>query len=88
MGNYQCTVTVNGSDIFSNRAYLGLEGLPFFSDEPEDMEVTAGTPFNLTCRAQGPPEPVHVMWLQDSVPLNVLGDPLSQTPSVLAVRGE
>ncbi|XP_015282747.1 PREDICTED: tyrosine-protein kinase receptor UFO [Gekko japonicus] len=87
MGNYQCAVTVNGSDVFSDSAYLGLEGLPFFADEPEDMEVTAGTPFNLTCGAQGPPEPVQVIWLQDSVPLNSLGDPLSRTPSVLAVRG-
>uniref|UniRef100_A0ACB8FT88 Uncharacterized protein n=1 Tax=Sphaerodactylus townsendi TaxID=933632 RepID=A0ACB8FT88_9SAUR len=69
-------------------AYLGLEGLPFFADEPQDLEVTAGTPFNLTCGAQGPPDPVQVIWLQDSIPLNLLGDPLSRTPSALAVRGE
>ncbi|XP_060113558.1 tyrosine-protein kinase receptor UFO [Heteronotia binoei] len=87
MGNYQCAVSVNGSDVLSGGAYLGLAGLPFFAEEPEDMEVTAETPFNLTCGAQGPPEPVRVMWLQDSVPLNSLSDPLSQSPSVLAVKG-
>ncbi|XP_077192718.1 tyrosine-protein kinase receptor UFO isoform X2 [Paroedura picta] len=87
MGHYQCVVLVNGSDVLSDRAYLALEGLPFFAEEPEDMEVMAGTHFNLTCEAQGPPEPVQVIWLQDGVPLNSLGDPLSQTPSGLAVRG-
>ncbi|ETE57024.1 Tyrosine-protein kinase receptor UFO, partial [Ophiophagus hannah] len=63
-------------------------GLPFFSEEPQDLEVTAGTLFNLSCGAQGPPEPVLVIWLQDSVPLNSLADLLAETPSVLGVRGE
>ncbi|KAL7980992.1 hypothetical protein Chor_005226 [Crotalus horridus] len=87
MGNYQCVAWVNGSEIVSEGAYLKLEGLPLFSEEPQDLEITADTPFNLSCRAQGPPEPVLVIWLQDSVPLNSLADPLAQTPSVLGVRG-
>ncbi|KAM6427859.1 tyrosine-protein kinase receptor UFO isoform 1-T1 [Liasis olivaceus] len=87
MGNYQCVASVNGSEIFSDEAHLQLEGLPFFSNEPQDLEVTADTPFNLSCGAQGPPEPVLVIWLQDSIPLNSLGDPLAQTPSVLRVKG-
>lgn len=44
-------------------------GLPYFLEEPEDRTVAANTPFNLSCRAQGPPEPVDLLWLQDAVPL-------------------
>ncbi|XP_062995786.1 tyrosine-protein kinase receptor UFO isoform X2 [Elgaria multicarinata webbii] len=87
MGNYQCAALVNGSEIFSDEAYLQLEGLPFFTEEPQDREVTANTPFNLSCWAHGPPEPVLVIWLQDSIPLNSLAEPLARTPSVLVVRG-
>ncbi|XP_013926611.1 PREDICTED: tyrosine-protein kinase receptor UFO-like [Thamnophis sirtalis] len=87
MGNYQCVASVNGSKLVSEDAYLQLEGLPFFSEEPQDLEITAGAAFNLSCAAQGPPEPVLVIWLQDSVPLNSLADPLAETPSVLRVRG-
>lgn len=63
-------------------------GLPFFSEEPQDLEVAADTPFNLSCSAQGPPEPVRVIWLQDGAPLNSLVDPMAQAPSMLAVSGE
>lgn len=44
-------------------------GLPYFLEEPEDRTVVANTPFNLSCRAQGPPEPVDLLWLQDAVSL-------------------
>lgn len=44
-------------------------GLPYFLEEPEDRTVAANTPFNLSCQAQGPPEPVDLLWLQDAVPL-------------------
>uniref|UniRef100_A0A6J0V2Y2 receptor protein-tyrosine kinase n=1 Tax=Pogona vitticeps TaxID=103695 RepID=A0A6J0V2Y2_9SAUR len=87
MGSYQCVTWMNGSEIFSEEAYLQLEGLPLFAEEPEDLDLPAGSPFNLTCRAQGPPEPVLVIWLQDSAPLNSLADPLARTPSVLTVKG-
>ncbi|XP_053253776.1 tyrosine-protein kinase receptor UFO isoform X1 [Podarcis raffonei] len=87
MGNYQCAASVNGSEVLSDEAYLNLEGLPFFTEEPQDLEVTVNTPFNLSCRAQGPPEPVRVIWLQDSAPLNSLNDPQARTPSTLALRG-
>ncbi|XP_061452626.1 tyrosine-protein kinase receptor UFO isoform X2 [Rhineura floridana] len=87
MGNYQCAALVNGSEVLSDEAYLQLEGLPFFTEEPQDLEVTANTPFHLSCSAQGPPEPVRVIWLQDSAPLNSLYDPLARTPSMLSVRG-
>ncbi|XP_030402522.1 tyrosine-protein kinase receptor UFO-like [Gopherus evgoodei] len=86
-GSYQCVMWVNGEEVLSDAAHLGLEGLPFFSEEPQDLEVAADTPFNLSCSAQGPPEPVRVIWLQDGAPLNSLVDPLAQVPSTLAVNG-
>lgn len=87
MGIYQCAALVNGSDLLSEEAHLKLEGLPFFTEQPQDTEITANTPFNLSCVARGPPEPVRVIWLQDGAPLNDLDDPLAQTPSVLVLRG-
>ncbi|CAM4618338.1 LOW QUALITY PROTEIN: tyrosine-protein kinase receptor UFO [Lepidochelys kempii] len=86
-GSYQCAMWVNGEEVLSDTAHLGLEGLPFFSEEPQDLEVAADTPFNLSCSAQGPPEPVRVIWLQDGAPLNSLVDPMAQAPSMLAVSG-
>uniref|UniRef100_A0A8C5K804 Tyrosine-protein kinase receptor UFO n=1 Tax=Jaculus jaculus TaxID=51337 RepID=A0A8C5K804_JACJA len=68
-GQYQCAVDLSGRTFLSQPGYVGLEGLPYFLEEPEDRTVTANTPFNLSCRAQGPPEPVGLLWLQDAVPL-------------------
>ncbi|XP_067412760.1 tyrosine-protein kinase receptor UFO [Emydura macquarii macquarii] len=86
-GSYQCAVWVNGVEVLSDKAHLELEGLPFFSEEPQDLEVAADTPFNLSCSAQGPPEPVRVIWLQDGAPLNSLVDPMAWVPSTLALSG-
>ncbi|CAM4614525.1 unnamed protein product [Lepidochelys kempii] len=74
-GSYQCAMWVNGEEVLSDTAHLGLEGLPFFSEEPQDLEVAADTPFNLSCSAQGPPEPVRVIWLQDGAPPQLPGGP-------------
>ncbi|XP_037675805.1 tyrosine-protein kinase receptor UFO isoform X2 [Choloepus didactylus] len=68
-GRYQCMVFLEGGTFLSQPGYVGLEGLPYFLEEPEDRAVTADTPFNLSCRAQGPPEPVNLLWLQDAAPL-------------------
>nr|XP_020018140.1 tyrosine-protein kinase receptor UFO isoform X5 [Castor canadensis] len=68
-GQYQCAVVLRGQTFLSQPGYVGLEGLPYFLEEPEDRTVTANTPFNLSCQAQGPPEPVNLLWLQDAVPL-------------------
>ncbi|XP_021556458.1 tyrosine-protein kinase receptor UFO isoform X2 [Neomonachus schauinslandi] len=68
-GRYQCAVVLGGKTFISQPGYVGLEGLPYFLEEPEDRTVAANTPFNLSCRAQGPPEPVDLFWLQDAVPL-------------------
>ncbi|XP_076987881.1 tyrosine-protein kinase receptor UFO isoform X3 [Tamandua tetradactyla] len=68
-GRYQCMVVLEGGAFLSRPGYVGLEGLPYFLEEPEDRAVAADTPFNLTCRAQGPPEPVDLLWLQDAAPV-------------------
>ncbi|XP_006540056.1 tyrosine-protein kinase receptor UFO isoform X4 [Mus musculus] len=68
-GEYQCMVHLEGRTFVSQPGFVGLEGLPYFLEEPEDKAVPANTPFNLSCQAQGPPEPVTLLWLQDAVPL-------------------
>ncbi|XP_021513173.1 tyrosine-protein kinase receptor UFO isoform X2 [Meriones unguiculatus] len=68
-GKYQCVVFLEGRTFLSQPGFVGLEGLPYFLEEPEDKAVSANTLFNLSCQAQGPPEPVDLLWLQDAVPL-------------------
>nr|XP_033812204.1 tyrosine-protein kinase receptor UFO isoform X2 [Geotrypetes seraphini] len=86
-GSYQCSVFVKGEEILSQEGNLKLEGLPIFLEEPQDLHVLANLPFNFSCTAQGPPEPVRVVWLQDGMPLNSLMDPLAEAPSTLTVNG-
>ncbi|XP_036051817.1 tyrosine-protein kinase receptor UFO isoform X2 [Onychomys torridus] len=78
-GEYQCMVYLEGRTFLSQPGYVGLEGLPYFLEEPEDKAVPANTPFNLSCQAQGPPEPVNLLWLQDAVPLVPIIGHSSQT---------
>ncbi|XP_060028304.1 tyrosine-protein kinase receptor UFO [Erinaceus europaeus] len=68
-GWYQCAVVLGGKTFVSQPGYVGLEGLPYFLEEPEDRMVVANTPFNLSCQAQGPPEPVDLHWFQDAMHL-------------------
>ncbi|XP_047650140.1 tyrosine-protein kinase receptor UFO isoform X1 [Phacochoerus africanus] len=77
-GWYQCAVVLEGKTFVSQPGYVGLEGLPYFLEEPEDRTVAANTPFNLSCRAQGPPEPVDLLWLQDAISLVPAVDHSSQ----------
>lgn len=60
-------------------------GLPHFIRQPEQLNVTRNSPFNLTCQAVGPPEPVEIYWFQNNVQLNL--KPYI-SPSVLTVPGE
>ncbi|XP_044902410.1 tyrosine-protein kinase receptor UFO isoform X3 [Felis catus] len=84
-GWYQCAVNLGGKTFLSQPGYVGLEGLPYFLEEPEDRAMAANTPFNLSCWAQGPPEPVDLLWLQDAVPLTpVMGRGPQHT---LRIRG-
>ncbi|XP_032467974.1 tyrosine-protein kinase receptor UFO isoform X2 [Phocoena sinus] len=77
-GWYQCAVVLGRKTFVSQPGYVGLEGLPYFLEEPEDRTVSANTPFNLSCRAQGPPEPVDLLWLQDAVSLAATVDHSAQ----------
>ncbi|MEE6491256.1 hypothetical protein FKM82_016150 [Ascaphus truei] len=86
-GRYQCVVIMEEEKILSEEAYLELEGLPFFTEEPQDLHTNSDMTFNLSCDAQGPPDPVHVIWLHDGVPLNSLDDDVALTPSILNVKG-
>ncbi|XP_069500515.1 tyrosine-protein kinase receptor UFO isoform X2 [Ambystoma mexicanum] len=86
-GNYQCSIWLDSEEILSKEARLELEGLPVFTDEPQDLHILANVPFNLSCDAHGPPEPVTVIWLQDGAPLNSPVDPLGRVPSILEVNG-
>ncbi|XP_075346077.1 tyrosine-protein kinase receptor UFO [Mycteria americana] len=67
-GRYQCWARAGGEQLLSTEAHLELAGLPFFSEEPRGPGVGVDTPFNLSCGARGPPEPVRLLWLQDGAP--------------------
>lgn len=87
MGSYRCAVMEWNKIIFSFRGHIQLEGLPHFSVEPMSISVVANTRVSLLCVAHGPPEPVHIIWLQDGLPLNTLDDPMSKSPSHLKLTG-
>ncbi|KAM4041526.1 tyrosine-protein kinase Mer [Anomaloglossus baeobatrachus] len=83
-GTYTCKLTVKDEEIVSDRIYIQVEGLPHFIRQPETMNVTRNTPFNLTCEAVGPPEPVEIFWYQNSTKLNEIA---AMSPAVLHVSG-
>uniref|UniRef100_A0A8C9SEJ1 receptor protein-tyrosine kinase n=1 Tax=Scleropages formosus TaxID=113540 RepID=A0A8C9SEJ1_SCLFO len=87
MGSYRCVANFKGQETVSLVGYIQLEGLPHFSEEPRDILVVANVSLSLRCVAHGPPEPVRVIWLQDGVPLNILQDPVSLSPSTLTLPG-
>lgn len=60
-------------------------GLPHFIRQPEQLNVTRNSPFNLTCQAVGPPEPVEIYWFQNNIKVN---QKPHISPSVLTVPGE
>lgn len=60
-------------------------GLPYFIKQPESMNVTRNTAFNLTCHAVGPPEPINIFWFQNSSRVN---EKPERSPSVLTVPGK
>lgn len=60
-------------------------GLPHFIRQPEQLNVTRNSPFNLTCQAVGPPEPVEIYWFRNNTQLNRKPH---ISPSVLTVPGE
>ncbi|NXP48216.1 MERTK kinase, partial [Heliornis fulica] len=83
-GSYVCKLNISGMEVVSDPILVQLEGLPHFIRQPEKLNVTKNSPFNLTCQATGPPEPVEIYWFRNNVQLNE--KPLI-SPSVLTVPG-
>ncbi|XP_006105776.1 tyrosine-protein kinase Mer [Myotis lucifugus] len=83
-GAYTCKTNINNEEIVSDPIYVEVQGLPYFTREPESMNVTRNTAFNLTCQAVGPPEPVGIVWFQNSRPVS---EQPERSPSVLTVPG-
>ncbi|XP_045143030.1 tyrosine-protein kinase Mer [Echinops telfairi] len=83
-GSYMCKMKINDDDIVSDPIDVEVQGLPYFTRQPESLNVTSNTAFNLTCQATGPPEPVSIFWIQNSSRIN---DRPEQSPSVLTVPG-
>uniref|UniRef100_A0AAR2JNT4 Tyrosine-protein kinase receptor TYRO3 n=1 Tax=Pygocentrus nattereri TaxID=42514 RepID=A0AAR2JNT4_PYGNA len=82
-GKYWCEVEHHGTMISSEPAWITVEGVPHFTEEPKDVATFPGAPFNLTCAAIGPPEPVEVQWWLGGVQ----GGDYRPSPSILFVPG-
>ncbi|XP_053919003.1 tyrosine-protein kinase Mer isoform X2 [Cuculus canorus] len=83
-GSYVCKLNISGMEVVSDPILVQLEGLPHFIHQPEKLNVTKNSPFNLTCQAVGPPEPVEIYWFRNNVRLN---EKPHISPSVLTVPG-
>lgn len=83
-GSYICKTKIENDEIVSDPIYIEVQGLPHFTRQPESLNVTKNTPFNLTCQAVGPPEPVSIFWVQNSSRVNERPE---KSPSILTVPG-
>ncbi|XP_074434768.1 tyrosine-protein kinase Mer isoform X7 [Larus michahellis] len=83
-GTYVCKLSISGMEVVSDPILVQLEGLPHFIRQPEKLNVTKNSPFNLTCQAVGPPEPVEIYWFRNNVKVN---EKPHISPSVLTVPG-
>ncbi|XP_041827393.1 tyrosine-protein kinase receptor TYRO3 [Melanotaenia boesemani] len=82
-GQYWCEVEFHGLTFSSEQAWITVEGVPHFIQEPQDVAIFPNSPFNLSCAAVGPPGPVEVLWWLGGVQE---GEP-QPSPSVLHVPG-
>ncbi|PWA29821.1 hypothetical protein CCH79_00007760 [Gambusia affinis] len=82
-GQYWCEVESHSQMFASERAWITVEGVPHFIQEPQDVATFPSVPFNLSCAAVGPPDPVEVLWWLGGVQK---GGP-QESPSVLHVPG-
>ncbi|XP_042543834.1 tyrosine-protein kinase receptor TYRO3 [Dipodomys spectabilis] len=82
-GRYWCQVEDEGETELSQPVWLTVEGVPFFTVEPKDLAVPPNAPFQLSCEAVGPPEPVTIIWWRGHTKV---GGP-APSPSVLNVTG-
>ncbi|NXN30780.1 MERTK kinase, partial [Nycticryphes semicollaris] len=83
-GSYVCKLNISGMEVVSDPILVLLEGLPHFIHQPEKLNVTKNSPFNLTCHAVGPPEPVEIYWFRNNAQVN---EKPHISPSVLTVPG-
>ncbi|KAM9017310.1 tyrosine-protein kinase Mer isoform 1-T2 [Ara ararauna] len=83
-GSYVCKLNISGREVVSDPISVQLEGLPHFIRQPEKLNVTRNSPFNLTCQAVGPPEPVEIYWFRNNIRVN---EKPHISPSVLMVPG-
>uniref|UniRef100_A0A8C7Z6A4 Tyrosine-protein kinase receptor TYRO3 n=1 Tax=Oryzias sinensis TaxID=183150 RepID=A0A8C7Z6A4_9TELE len=83
-GRYWCEVEFHGLTFSSKPAWITVEGVPHFIQEPQDVATFPNTPFNLSCAAVGPPEPVEVQWSLGGV----REEESRRSPAVLHVPGE
>ncbi|NWI09117.1 MERTK kinase, partial [Crypturellus soui] len=83
-GSYVCKLNISNVEIVSDPIFVQLEGLPHFIRQPEKLNVTKNSPFNLTCQAVGPPEPVEIYWFWNNIQVNAKPH---ISPSVLTVPG-
>lgn len=83
-GSYVCKMKINDEEIVSDPIYIEVQGLPYFIRQPQSLNVSKNTAFNLTCQAKGPPEPINIFWVQNSKRINEWPE---KSPSVLTVQG-
>ncbi|XP_039180458.1 tyrosine-protein kinase Mer isoform X1 [Crotalus tigris] len=83
-GSYSCKLKIQNEEIESDPILILLEGLPHFIKQPQGLNVTRNKPFNLTCHAVGPPEPVEIRWHWNS---NQIPKKTDLSPSVLSMPG-
>ncbi|XP_059809471.1 tyrosine-protein kinase receptor TYRO3 isoform X3 [Hypanus sabinus] len=84
VGWYWCTADVKGANINSKKAFLTVEGLPYFTIQPQDIYVFKDAPFNLTCAANGRPEPMGILWKNSGV---LVEERWNESFSILTVKG-
>ncbi|XP_042289658.1 tyrosine-protein kinase Mer [Thunnus maccoyii] len=82
-GEYCCRLNISTKMVESDLIVIEVEGLPTFIQQPEDRNVTRDTPFTLSCTAVGPPDPVHIRWLRDGLPVS----DFPSSPSSYTVSG-
>ncbi|NP_001082223.1 tyrosine-protein kinase receptor TYRO3 precursor [Xenopus laevis] len=82
-GKYWCEAEHSGRKSVSDAIWIMVEGVPYFTLEPKDLSVTPNSPFNMTCAAVGPPEPLVIIWWVGDSPLGKS----ESSPSVLQMSG-
>ncbi|XP_053553796.1 tyrosine-protein kinase receptor TYRO3 [Bombina bombina] len=83
-GRYWCEADDKGVKAVSKDIWVMVEGVPYFTVEPKDLAVSPNSPFNMSCAAVGPPEPLAIIWWMGNSQLSRKPE---SSPSVLSVPG-